>query len=392
MRKGKARKNTDRRILLSFGNTGASGRDFLYGFSRYCRSKTGWILDLEFAADIPVPGSRERRAGTQYDGIVADATMFYKASRSLVGPKTRFVVFGDAGQEDHKDKVFYVKTDDVAVGRFGARTLMSYGNFMSFGYVPVSGERKWSERRGQGFLEALSEAGRECLVFREGEGRSIGRWLADLPKPAALLCACDVVARAVIERCKEIHIRVPEEVSVLGVDNDETVCELESPSISSILPDHDATGYAAAQTLDRMLAGRLRDKTRTKVSKAMRIILRESTAPIPPASRLIRQARAFIARNATSRIDVSDVARHLSVSRALLDLRFRQFAHTSVHAEIESARLEAVRRKLLSTALPIKTIAASCGCNSVAHLGVLFRRKYGTTMSACRAVAASAHR
>jgi len=379
------RRAAERRILLAFGNTGASGRDFLYGFSRYSRSKPGWILDLEFAADIPVPGSRERRSGARYDGIVADATMLDKVRLSVAGPKTRIVLFGDAGMADSGSDVFYVQTDDVAVGRFGARSLMSYGNFMSFGYVPVSGERVWSEKRGQGFWEALSEAGRECRVFREGEGRPIGRWLADLPKPAALLCACDVVARAVVERCKEIRIRVPEEVSVLGVDNDETVCELESPSISSILPDHDATGYAAAQSLDRMFDGRLRGKARTKVCDAMRIVTRESTAPIPPASQLIRQARAFIARNATSKTGVEDVARHLGVSRALLDLRFRQFAHTSVHAEIESARLEAVRRKLLSTALPIKAIAASCGYKGAAHLGVLFRRKYGTTMSACRA-------
>ena len=135
------------RILLAFGNTGASGRDFLYGFSRYSRSKPGWILDLEFAAAISVPGSHERRSGAEYDGIVADATMLDKARRSVAGPKTRVVVFGDAGIADSGRDVFYVQTDDVAVGRFGARSLMSYGNFMSFGYVPVSGKRKWSERR-----------------------------------------------------------------------------------------------------------------------------------------------------------------------------------------------------------------------------------------------------
>lgn len=390
MRKGKARKNTDRRILLSFGNTGASGRDFLYGFSRYYRKKPDWTLDLQLSGGIPQVW-REEMHDVSYDGIVVDATVI-DAGFSPSSAKAPVIVFGDYPPTRGGDKVFYVQTDNKAVGRFGARQLMSLGNFMSYAFVPAVEPLEWSEERTAGFAEELAAERLECRTFRGDAALDLAEWLAALPKPAAVMCACDIVAHAVIERCRAHGIEVPDEVAILGVDNDETLCELSSPSISSILPDHDAAGVAAAEMLNRLFSGRTRRRATRKICAEMRFVERESTVPIPPASKLILRARSVIAKKATAGIGVGDVAKELGVSRALLDLRFRQFARSSVRAEIEAARLEAVRRKLLSTALPIKTIAASCGCNSVAHLGVLFRRKYGTTMSACRAVAASAHR
>ena len=241
-----------------------TAHDFLYGFSRYYRTKSDWHLDLDFARDIPVPG-RRTSGNDVYDGIVSDATVLDAKLLSRSGPDTRIVLFGDLRADLDGRKIAYVQTDDTAIGRLGAQNLLSLGNFMSFGYVPVANESKWSARRGRGFAEALSEAGRSCVSFRGKDEAEIDSYLRGLPKPAAVLCACDAVARA------------------------------------------------------------------------------------------------------------------------LLDLRFRQFARSSVRAEIEAARLEAVRRKLLSTALPIKTIAASCGYKGAAHLGAIFRRRFGITMSECRA-------
>ena len=385
-RKCRSRANVaeGRRILLAVGSTGMTAHDFLYGFSRYYRTKSDWHLDLDFARDIPVPG-RRTSGNDVYDGIVSDATVLDAKLLSRSGPDTRIVLFGDLRADLDGRKMAYVQTDDTAIGRLGAQSLLSLGNFMSFGYVPVANESKWSARRGRGFAEALSEAGRSCVSFRGKDEAEIDSYLRGLPKPTAVLCACDAVARAVVERCKSCRIRVPEEVSVLGVDNDESICELESPSISSILPDHDAAGYTAAQTLDALFRRCPRSRPIVRICSKMRVVTRESTRPIPPVSKLILRARSVIAKKATAGIGVGDVAKELGVSRALLDLRFRQFARSSVRAEIEAARLEAVRRKLLSTALPIKTIAASCGYKGAAHLGAIFRRRFGITMSECRA-------
>ena len=383
MKERKSTKGTKRRILLSFGNTGASGRDFLYGFSRYYRKKPDWTLDLRFSGGIPQVW-REEMHDVRYDGIVVDATVI-DSGFSPSSAKAPVIVFGDSPPARGGGKVLYVQTDNRAVGRFGARHLMSLGNFMSYAFVPTMEPLEWAGERAAGFAEELAAAKLECRTFRGRAARDLGEWLAALPKPAALMCACDIVAHAVIERCRARGIDVPREVAVLGVDNDETLCELSSPSISSILPDHDAAGVAAAEMLDRLFSGRARGRESRRICAKMRFMERESTAPIPPASKLIMRARAIIANKATSGIGVAAVAKELGVSRALLDLRFRQFARSSVRAEIEAARLEAVRRKLLSTALPIKTIAASCGYRGAAHLGAIFRRRYGITMSECRA-------
>lgn len=171
-----------------------TAHDFLYGFSRYYRTKSDWHLDLDFARDIPVPG-RRTSGNDVYDGIVSDATVLDAKLLSRSGPDTRIVLFGDLRADLDGRKMAYVQTDDTAIGRLGAQSLLSLGNFMSFGYVPVANESKWSARRGRGFAEALSEAGRSCVSFRGKDEAEIDSYLRGLPKPAAVLCACDAVAR-----------------------------------------------------------------------------------------------------------------------------------------------------------------------------------------------------
>ena len=167
-RKCRSRANVaeGRRILLAVGSTGMTAHDFLYGFSRYYRTKSDWHLDLDFARDIPVPG-RRTSGNDVYDGIVSDATVLDAKLLSRSGPDTRIVLFGDLRADLDGRKIAYVQTDDTAIGRLGAQSLLSLGNFMSFGYVPVANESKWSARRGRGFAEALSEAGRRKLLSTE---------------------------------------------------------------------------------------------------------------------------------------------------------------------------------------------------------------------------------
>ena len=252
-RKCRSRANVaeGRRILLAVGSTGMTAHDFLYGFSRYYRTKSDWHLDLDFARDIPVPG-RRTSGNDVYDGIVSDATVLDAKLLSRSGPDTRIVLFGDLRADLDGRKMAYVQTDDTAIGRLGAQSLLSLGNFMSFGYVPVANESKWSARRGRGFAEALSEAGRSCVSFRGKDEAEIDSYLRGLPKPAAVLCACDAVARAVVERCKSCRIRIPEEVSVLGVDNDEITCQLTYPALSSMQMDVQRAGYDTAQMIEQM--------------------------------------------------------------------------------------------------------------------------------------------
>ena len=279
----------------------------------------------------------------------------------------------------------FISVDNAAIGREGARHLLSCGRFASFAFVhgrPV--DDAWSQERANAFRKTLASSGRPLFEYhsREPVGddvdvRDLTDFLLSLPKPAGVMALFDIRATHVLNACAAAGLDVPRHVALIGVDNDEFFCNFSSPPLSSVLPDFEGGGRMAAEELEALMA-----KPRTRAPRVLRIpvkrvVVRESTAPLPPATTLVESAVEYIRAHAAEGVTPSDVVRHLGVSRRLAELRFGELRGETIRAAIEKERLSRVKRLLRSTSRPIGAIAQETGFKSVARLSHLFRQRYG---------------
>jgi len=167
---------------------------------------------------------------------------------------------------------------------------------------------------------------------------------------------------------------------VLGVDNDELLDESCVPPLTSILPDHEKLGYAAARALERLMAGRDPKDSKPFLIRPVKVVERESAVASTPTAHILSRALDFIRKNAVKGIKVNDVAEELGISRRLADLRFQQFSGETINEAITRQKLDAVKKLLATTDRPIKVISESCGYTDHAYLKTLFKRRFGCTM------------
>ena len=194
------------------------------------------------------------------------------------------------------------------------------------------------------------------------------------------MTAWDTRATQVLNLCQEARIKVPRHISVLGVDNDELLDESCVPPLTSILPDHEKLGYAAARALERLMAERVHKESRPFLIRPVKVVERESAIASTPTSHLLSSALEFIRKNAVKGIRVDDVAKALGISRRLADLRFQQFSGETINEAITRQKLDAVKKLLATTDRPIKVISEACGYTDLAYLKTLFKRRFGCTM------------
>ncbi|MBQ9726000.1 MAG: helix-turn-helix domain-containing protein, partial [Kiritimatiellae bacterium] len=218
------------------------------------------------------------------------------------------------------------------------------------------------------------------LPFRQ---RHLAAWLAAQPRPLAVLAAYDSEARRVLDSCRVAGLGVPEDVAVLGVDNDPLRCETALPALSSVEMGGEEAGFAAAAALDAALRGRPGARRRI-VLGGVRVEARASTARFLGRDPLVAKARAAIAERLGERLPVAALAKALGVSRRTLELRFRAEAGVPIGEAILGERLARAKDLLRTTTLPCDEIAAACGFGDASHLAHLFRRKFGASPSSFR--------
>jgi len=205
-----------------------------------------------------------------------------------------------------------------------------------------------------------------------------------LSQPAAVFVGCDKRAIEVLDACSAKGLRVPDEISLLSVDNDELLCNTTSPALSSIDTAIDETGSRAVNELIELFRTGADSPKRICIDSFPKVVRRASCSRLEPGMDLARRAMQFISANAKQRIEVTDVVDHLGVSRRLADMRFRQIYKKSILDAITSARLSIVKNKLVRTRENIDDIALSCGFSNANYLKILFKRRMGMTMSAYR--------
>ena len=378
-------------IVVAVDFARASGRNFFAGILRYARLKGDWrIRILQSAAEFNPRALRQLEADG-LDGIIstelADTDVRDYLDRSTVplvaitSPNNRLPT--------RRKNLTYVNVDEVRIGADAAAYFDTLGNFMTYASVRHASEPygRLSHGRRRGFRSTVLAAGRTLRTFENTDADlpELAAWLQKLPKPVALFAGGDACACKVIDACNLVGIKVPQQVSILGVDNDELLCLSCDPPLSSLLPGAEDEGQAAAAELERLLNGRRHDKVREVVCRTTNeVIERGSTAPVKPATELIRRARAYIESHLDESPSVPHVVNALGVSRRLLELRFREILGESVGATILRLRLERLATRLRETTGPMSKVCQACGFRNLAYAKSAFKRHYGMTMGAWR--------
>ena len=383
-----------KKVMIVLRLSGAAGRDILSGIFLFTRQHPHWHTRIfQMPSDL-TPEIFASLEAEGYDGVLASEPGPDETAQLLAKSTMPIAFIGDPGPilSRRKSGLTYIRNDDEHIGRLGARYLASLGNFRAYAFLPTTSDQYWSRLRLKGFSEELRSRGREAEVFRSpaaagsnADLAALKEWLAALPKPAAVMASWDTRAMQALQLCEEAKVRIPRQLAILGVDNDELLDESTNPPLSSIQPDHEKLGFVAARELERLMNGRPAKSDVAFLSRPLRIVERESAVATAPAAHIVTRAADYIRKNATKGITPNDVAAFLGVSRRLADLRFSQFGGDTINETITRHWLNSVKKFLATTDRPIKTISEECGYADLSYLKVLFKRRFGMTMRDYRA-------
>ena len=367
------------RVSIYLMNAYSTHQRMLRGVLDYTRGHTPWATDLK-------TGRRDEAnladiAWEECDGLITNGVT-PEILRRIRAHGLPVVLVQAERAPDFPGCVLHCENGPVAetaARHLLARPCAAY----SFVHVPHT---SWSEARGTRFGEAVQAAGAPFFRWTAGNRRALARQIAAAPKPLGVFAADDVRAREVLDACREAGCAVPDDVLILGVDDDETLCELSAPTLSSIPLTSQEAGYRAAEILDRALRGDLCPDEMPDVSYTGTLVTeRASTAVSRTRDALVRRCRDLLAANFASRLRVADLARQLHVSRRTLETRFRAVTGTTITAEILRLRLDHAKILLAQPELSQEKVALACGFCDASHLGAAFRRHLGCSPSAFRA-------
>ena len=282
----------------------------------------------------------------------------------------------------------WVETDDEAITRLALEHLRDCGlqNFAFFGDPFYN----WSIWRQQAFERILGRSDRmrshifnlparkEPRVRWWTQREAIRAWLDSLPKPVGIFACYDGCGQQLLEICRYYEIAVPGDVAIIGVDNDELLCEITTPSMSSVVPNAFRTGVYAAEILDRLLRGEKLSGRKHSIAP-LGVRKRVSTDVLAVEDQHVAQAVAFIRNNAHKNIGVQDVLCSIPLSRRVLEARFRKALNRTPHQEIQRVRTNAVRELLLETDMSLSEISAAIGIEHPEYLSVFFKKETGLT-------------
>ena len=380
-----------RRIALLIETSREYGRGLLRGVARYNQEHGQWqtYCRPHGLADMSSTWLRDWRG----DAILARIT-----NRRMAASLARLRVPTVNLRGKLADLPFpYVGVDDVAVARKAFEHMLGRG-FRHFGFCGY--RRRYSaagDRRCDAFVEFAQQAGCTadvCAVsdsepssgqelrFWKRELGFIAKWIGSLSRPVAVMACTDDRGLLVLEACRQIGVAVPDEVAVIGVANDECLCSLSIPPLSSVDVSAEHIGYTAATLLDALLDG---GTSPGKVLLEPRgVVCRRSTDVLAVEDQVIAAALRFIRDHACEQIHVEDVAQHVHISRSSLEHRLKQAIGRTVYQEVQRTRILCAQQLLADNQLPIKQVAYRTGFSSVQYLTRAFRAAMQQTPGAYR--------
>lgn len=380
------------RVALLVETSRVFGREFLRGVARYSREHGPWSFHISPGDYEQVVPKMKQWGGT---GIIARIPN-EQVAKEILEAGLPTVAIGLTDEQLAEDSPLHllseVSSDAAEVTKLVADHLLER-RFRHCAYVG-SADRGWSSRRELAFRNYLQDQEVELHVYPapiheqeqiwEREQAVLAHWIENLPKPVGLFACDDDRGREVLEACAIAGCRVPEDVAVVGVDNDEVFCELSDPPLSSVSLNVETAGYRAAQLLDGLMSGKV-EKPRPLNVEALGVVTRRSSDIVAIEDPEIATALRIIHRNHGRDATVDKIVNELAVSRRSLEKRFRAALDRTILDEIQQAKLEHSKRLLHETSHSISNVAKLTGFGSAGYFIQFFQQRVGKTPGQYRA-------
>lgn len=372
--------NSSQRILLLADTSRGFGRGVLTGFDRYAALHGGWNFIF-----------RTPQYVTDYQGVAVDEFKHWNldgilcsyAQSSLLGELGLPMVCFDPGT--YEGSIPCIITDDDQVGKQAADFLIKQGhrNFAYSGYDVLP----WSVARRVSFIESMEAAGftvnalpmKDVIPSWSQEEQELRQWIASLPRPVALFCANDDRALSIVEICNSMGLRIPDEIAILGTDNDELLCNASNPPLSSVRLSSDQAGYDAAALLAEMMEGRVGAQGQQVMAAVAGVAERHSTNLLLVENDTVRKALHYIRENVHRPLQVAEVVQDAGRSHRALNDLFHSEVGCSIGKSITQARIQHISQMLTDTNLRIQEIAIAVGYEDDRHFSRYFKRSTGMT-------------
>jgi len=377
-----------KRVALLLESQLSPRRRMLIGVARYMHEHDPWAIYLK-------PGGVEKSLAKWLkewdgDGIIA----------AVNDPATEMVqdfgipIVDIVGFMKERSTIPLVHTNDRSVGRLGAEHLLERG-FRRFAFIehPFF----WSADRRAGFVETVSAQGFETDLYSvpfpsqvaggpaawEQQQLALSEWVSSLPKPIGVMTSTDLLGQQFLEACIRAKVNVPEQVAVIGADNDEPICNISYPPLSSVIINDAQRGYEAAALLDKLMAGKKAPPETTYVEPSG-VVSRASTDIMAIADEMLVQALRIVRDRACDGIGVDDVVRLVPLSRSVLERRFRKLVGRSINNQIVRVKLNRAVQLLSETQLELKVVAHKAGFGSIAYMTAVFQKRLQSTPGSYR--------
>lgn len=377
---------TTKRIGLVFTHGIAHYRDILRGIRRYVEARPQW----RFTSIVPEQQPRRVLSRLRPDGLIApvNTELLVRTLSSWRRPVVNVAAVFPGLPFPR------VGVDNARVGQLAAAHLLERG-LRQFGFIGPPDYLFATERR-EAFCQALREAGQTVACYESHRhlpfdplGRrwdldaAVRRWLRALTKPVGVFVPNDLWGVQVAEACWQVGLRVPEDVALVGVENDELHCELARPPLSSVILPGEQIGYEAAMLLDQLLAGEKPPRAPILLPPSG-VATRRSSEVLAIDDAEVVAAVRYIREHAHRPLRVAEVLRRVALGRRTLERRCRKALGWGLGEEIRRTHLERARRLLAETDLPMKALAEQAGYADFRHMALVFRRELGLTPTAYR--------
>ncbi|MHC5061735.1 MAG: DNA-binding transcriptional regulator [Planctomycetota bacterium] len=383
------------KVMLLADTSRASGRRLIRGIARYARLHGPWLFNRQPMFNRYQIGSKilksELDALYQFkefnaDGIIANNVNNKEQFDRLLSMGVPMVIIGDYLPKEPSGQCIRIHSDSEAIGKLAAEHLLGrgYENFAFCGYDFID----WSCNRRDSFSKIIADKGFVTHSYEqpkspgkrrwENEQYIMSKWLQSLPKPVGVMACNDDRAQQVIDACKIENLHVPEQVSVLGVDDDEFICDLTEPPLSSVVLNNEKAGFEASRLLQKMM------KTENVPPQEIivvptHIVTRQSTDILAIDDPHVALAIRYIRQHSKELIQVNDVVNIVSLGRRTLEERFNKIIGRTIFNEITRCRINKISQALLESKKSISEIALDFGYTSEAHISRYFKRTLGIT-------------
>lgn len=368
------------KVALLIESSNSYARELLFGIRSWLRDNHAWSIRLtEHGRGASPPSWLKKWKG---DGIIARVEN-PSIAKALLSTKLPVVDVSAALPNPIFNRV---STNSEAATQLAIDHLRERG-LTNFAY---SGDAnfQWSLQRSRYFKSTIQALGHPCFIYSapkdqkssERDIEYLAKWLKSLPKPIGILACYDVRGQQILEACQQAELQVPDEVAVIGVHNDELLCDLCDPPLSSVIPNARQAGYQAAEILSQLMNGKRRSpKLQSILIEPLGVASRQSTDLLAIDDPKLSEALRFIRENADQGITVADLLQAVPMSRTLLERKFKNTLGITPHSHIQKTRLQKAKTLLSNTQLSIKEVAERCGFSHVEYLSVAFKREIGQT-------------